>query len=185
MGNNQQRTSLIEPQSYPPFVLFTLCRSSSNDKAFGSKNTVAPRSNVTRCFLAFCRALTGSPLKVELATTAHLIVRCRRGDGEIIESLWCRDEGWRTPVGLSPETAPSVKSKSAAISVSYPNLSRTLSITKRCRGWQPISLTTRSLSRWARDDTGISPPSTDTSFPPSRSNAASNEVEMCCGPLCP
>ena len=51
------------------------------------------------------------------------------------------------PVSPSPKTAPPIKSETVAISTSYPNVVNNLIAAKHCRGRQPISPTTGSLSR--------------------------------------
>ena len=51
------------------------------------------------------------------------------------------------PIGLSPGTAPLIKSESVAISTSYPKFVNNLLAAKHCWRRRPISLTNRSVSR--------------------------------------
>jgi hypothetical protein len=82
------------------------------------------------------------------------------------------------PVGLSPAAAPTIKFKSIAISVSYPNLS-TLSFppkAARAAGYLPNER--RLISVSARCAEGKSSPSIDTPSRTSRSGVVSTEVEV-------
>ena len=82
------------------------------------------------------------------------------------------------PVGLSPAAAPTIKFKSIAISVSYPNLSTLSFPAKAARAAGYLPNERRLISVSARCAEGKSSPSIDTPSRTSRSGVVSTEVEV-------
>ena len=80
------------------------------------------------------------------------------------------------PVGLSPKTAPPIKSETVAISTSYPNLSTILSPPNTAGGGSPSPQQPAAYLGRCPLAPRVNPPSTDTPSRASRSGVVSKEV---------
>ena len=72
MGNNQQYTSLIQPQGYPPFFLFTMLIIEQRQGVRIQEHcgaTFKPNTMLSRILPGF----SGVPLKVELKRHGEII----------------------------------------------------------------------------------------------------------------